>query len=123
MDAGTLAVVLSALSIPVAGTLAVVFLRDPERGMVMATHRAEFLPQVMADRYLAFFLMAMAATLYRDMAVIAFLFAMFAVMAFGDALIYARAGHRYALHLASGLGATVVALTALLALSGSGVAS
>ena len=96
--------------------LALAFLRDPEQGLVMTTHRAEALPQVMADRYVAFAALALFAVLYRDLAVIAALFAAFAYMAFHDAFLYARAGHSSLKHLVAGGAAILVAVLSLAAI-------
>ncbi len=69
----------------------------------------------MADRYIANLALALAATLYGDLWVIAVLFAVFAFMAFADALIYGRAGKPFTPHLVAGIGASAVALVALVA--------
>ncbi|GAB4301240.1 MAG: hypothetical protein Kow0058_16220 [Roseovarius sp.] len=116
MSAAQLAIWLSGAGVLVCGGLALVFLRDPLRGMAIAAHRPEQLPQVMADRYVAFTLLAAAATLHGEAGGIAVLFAVFAVMGLADAWIYARAGHAHGRHLAAGLAAALVAGVALLAL-------
>ena len=123
IDLPTLAVLLSGGGILVTGLLATAFLRDPIRGMAQTTHRAESLPRVMADRYVAFTALAAGATLYRDLAVIAFLFAVFAFMSYADTAIYARDGHPYVKHLIAGLAATAVTGVALAAILKSGVAA
>ena len=99
----------------VTGTLATLFLRNPAQGMAQTTHHAEQLPQVMTGRYIALTLLALGATLYGDMAVIAFLFAVFAFLGFADASIYARAGRPAAKHLIAGLAALIVTAVALAA--------
>ena len=103
--------------------LAVLFLRDPVKGLAQTTHRLADLPKVMADRYVAFTALAAGATLYRDLKVIAFLFAVFAFMAFADAWIYARQGHATSKHLTAGIAAALVCAVALAALSQTGAAS
>lgn len=116
MTLAGLAILLSGVGILVTGALALLFLRDPAIGMKQATHRLENLPQVMTDRYIAFTILAIGATLYGDLKVIAVLFGTFAFMGFADALIYARGGHPYGKHLAAGIAAGLVVLVALLAL-------
>lgn len=116
MSFGVLAIALSGAGILVTGLLAVVFLRDPVSGLAQTTHRLEQLPQVMTDRYIAFAGLALFATLYGDLKVIAALFAAFAFMGFADAFIYHRAGHPTAKHMAAGAAATLVVLVALFAL-------
>ncbi len=108
----TLAIILSGLGILVTGLLAVTFLKDPVKGMAQVTHRLEFLPQVMAGRYSGFVLLALGATLYQDLTVIAFLFAVFAFYSVYDAVIYTKAGHPYAKHLSAGVASGIVTLVA-----------
>ena len=95
MSLVTLALVLSAAGVLVTAALVGVFLYDTETGLRQTTHRAEDLPKVMTDRYIAMAALALGATLYGDLNVIAFLFAAFAFMGFADALIYARGGHHW----------------------------
>lgn len=88
--------------------LAAVFAFAPGRAFEQSTHRPELLPNVMVNRYATFALFALAAALSGNMNIIAFVFAILAVPGLGDTLIYARAGHPYAKHLAAGLGALLV---------------
>lgn len=122
MSLAQVAISLSGIGVLVTGALALLFLRDPVRGMAQTTHRPEKLPEVMADRYIAFAFLAAGATVYGDMSVIAWLFSAFAFMGFADAWIYARGGHGSARHLAAGAAAALVALTALLAMAKGGAA-
>jgi hypothetical protein len=85
--------------------------------MAQTTHRAEKLPEVMADRYIAFTALTIGATLYGDMKVIAVLFGAFAFMGFADAWIYRRGGYPIAKHMAAGVLAMSVVVIALLALT------
>jgi len=102
--------------------LAAVFAFAPDRALAQATHRLDALPKVMINRYLAFALFALAAALSGDMAVIGICFVILAVPGLGDTLIYARAGHPFAKHLAAGLGALFVSALAFAAnLSAPGV--
>lgn len=120
MTLATLAIILSGAGILVTGLLAVVFLRDPVTGMAQVTHRAEQLPEVMTDRYIAFTGLTIFATLYGDMKVIAAWFAALGFMAFADAFIYQRAGFPIAKHMAAGVAAALVMIVALLALRAEG---
>ncbi|WP_306116636.1 MULTISPECIES: hypothetical protein [unclassified Roseovarius] len=112
----TAAIALSGVGILVTGALALAFLRDPVAGLEQTTHRSEKLPEVMADRYIAFTILALGATLYGDLNVIAVLFATFAFMGFADAWIYARGNFPIAKHLGAGIAALIVVAVALLAM-------
>ena len=111
----TLALIGSGLGVAVTGTLAALFIRNPVQGMLQTTHHADQLPQVMTGRYIALTLLALGATIYGNMVVIAFLFAVFAFLGFADAFIYARAGRPMAKHLTAGITATLVTALALAA--------
>ena len=111
----TLALIGSGAGVAVTGTLAVLFLRDPVQAMVQTTHHADQLPQVMTGRYIALTLLALGATIHGNMAVIAFLFAVFAFLGFADAWIYARADRPMAKHLTAGITASLVTVVALVA--------
>lgn len=111
----TLALTLSGVGVAVTGTLAALFVRNPAQGMQQTTHHAEQLPQVMTGRYVALTLLALGATIHANMAVIAYLFAVFAFLGFVDAFIYARAHRPMAKHLIAGIAALIVAAVALAA--------
>ena len=111
----TLALIGSGAGVAVTGTLAALFIRNPAQGMAQTTHHAEQLPLVLTGRYVALTLLALGATIYGNMAVIAFLFAVFAFLGFADAFIYARAGRPMAKHLTAGITAALVAAVALAA--------
>lgn len=109
------AIALSGVGVLVTGALALLFLRDPIAGLSQTTHRLEKLPEVMTDRYIAFTILAIGATLYGDLKVIAVLFTAFAFMGFADAWIYARGGFPFGKHLTAGIAASVVVVVAVLA--------
>lgn len=111
-----LAITLSGVGVLATGLLAALFLRDPMVGMAVTTHRAEQLPQVMANRYVAMVILTIGATLYGDPKVIALLFLAFSYMAFHDAWIYGRAGFAVAKHIGAGVAALCVVMVATLAL-------
>ncbi|WP_417727568.1 hypothetical protein [Roseovarius sp.] len=115
MTLASLAIALSGAGVLVTGLLAALFLRDPVAGMAATTHRAEQLPQVMANRYVAMLILTVGATIYGDLKAIALLFGAFSYMAFHDAWIYGRAGHTVAKHIGAGVAALSVALVAMFA--------
>jgi hypothetical protein len=108
MTLSTLALILSWLGVAITLALAISFLVSPAFGMAQAQHRPERLPRVMTDRYVAFVALALGATLYGDLKVTAYLFAVFAFMGIADAVIYARSGHPNWKHIAAGVAATIV---------------
>jgi hypothetical protein len=115
MTLAQFAILLSAGGVVLTGWLAAIFVVDPVRGMARVSHRLEDLPKVMADRYIAFMALAAGATWYGDLAVIAYLFAVFAFMALADAVIYVRVNKPFLPHLLAGIAAACVALVALFA--------
>ena len=120
MTLAQLAIILSAAGVLMTGFLAVIFLRDPIAGLAQTTHRAEKLPDVMTDRYVAFAFLALGATIYGDFKVIAWLFAAFSFMGFADAWIYARGGFPIVKHVGAGVAALIVVIVALMALKTGG---
>lgn len=116
MTLTSLAIALSGAGVLVTGLLAVLFLRDPVAGLAQTTHRAEKLPEVMADRYVGMLILAIGATVYGDLKVIAVLFAVFAYTGFHDAWIYARGGFPIAQHVGAGAAGALVSVVAILAL-------
>ena len=116
MTLTSLAIALSGAGVLVTGALAALFLRDPVAGMAQTTHRLEKLPEVMADRYVGMVVLALAATLYGDLKVIAVLFAVFAYTGFHDAWIYARGGFPIAKHVSAGVAGLIVAIVAMKAM-------
>lgn len=117
MSLATLSVLLAGLGGLFTGRFGVLFLLDPERGFAATTHRPEELPKVMADRYFAFALLALGSAVYGDFRVIAYLFAVFALVSFADAWIYARIDRPYVKHFAAGVMSIIVMVVALLALN------
>ena len=55
------------VTVLILGYMAFLFWRDPQDGLAQTTHRVELLPQVMADRYTAFAVLAVVLTLYGDL--------------------------------------------------------
>jgi hypothetical protein len=106
------------VTVAILGLLAFAFWSNPARGLAQTTHRVEMLPLVMADRYTAFAVLALALIVFGDLRLIAIFFAVCAFMGFADGLIYARAGHPHIKHTLSGvlsvvaLGVTLAALIA-----------
>lgn len=111
---------LSALALSGVAALAIFgivlrFRSDPEKALHTVEHVGAALHWVMAGRYLAFALLALAATLYGDFLVICGLFAVFAFLGFYDAVLYSRLGAPISKHLLAALGATIVAIVAFAA--------
>jgi hypothetical protein len=102
------------VTIVILGLLAFAFWSNPARGLAQTTHRVELLPLVLADRYTAFALLAVAILVFGDLRLTAAFFAVCAFMGFADGLIYARAGHAHMKHTFSGV-LSVVALGVTLA--------
>lgn len=116
-----LALVCGAITVVILGAMALAFWRDPEVGMRQTTHRVELLPRVMADRYTAFAVLALALTLHGDLGLLAVFFGVCAFMGFADGLIYARAGQPHAKHTASGVLSVVALAVTVAAQAGEGV--
>jgi hypothetical protein len=123
MSLATLAILLSAIGIPLSWSIAFAYLKDPAEGMKKTEHRLDCLPLVMTDRYVVLALLATAATVYRDLYVIAFLGACVGYMSLADAVIYGRRGFVYRRHLIVGLMSVAIAAFALYAQLMTGVAA
>ncbi len=115
MSLATLALILSAAGILATGWLAAIFVANPTSAMAKVEHLPEALPRVMTDRYIANLFLAIGATLYGDLKVIAFLFAVFAFMSFADVAIYVKRGTPYRPHLLGGIGSAITAAVAFAA--------
>ncbi len=115
MGLAGVAISLSVIGILVTGYLATIFVLDPVAGMARVDHLPQFLPQVMAGRYIAFALLAIGVTVSRNLVAISFLFAVFAFVSMFDAVVYLTAGEPFGPHLVAGLAAAGVALVALVA--------
>lgn len=102
--------------------LAYAFWTDPEKGLTQTTHRLEKLPLVMADRYTAFAVLALAFTIYGDLNILMIFFAVCAFMGFADGMIYARAGHPHMKHTISGILSVVAFIVTLMARLSAGAA-
>jgi len=110
-----IAIVVSALVVLVTGYLAAVFTMNPAVGMAQVKHLPDYLPQAMANRFVGFFILALAGTIYGDFAVLSVLFAVFALIGVADGAMYQRAGKPAGPHFLAGLAAAVAALVALVA--------
>ena len=119
MSLYVLTLVCGGITVLILGAMAFAFWKDPEIGLRQTTHRAEMLPKVMADRYTAFALLALAALINGDPKVLAVFFAVCAFMGFADGWLYARAGHPHLKHTISGVLSAVALVIALLAIAGS----
>lgn len=100
-------------------SLAWAFAQGPERGFEMTTHRAEQLPFVMIDRYIAVGVIQIGLIFFGSLEMVAVFCVAGVIMGLGDSLIYARAGHPHRKHTSSGLLALVgLALTLYFLLQG-----
>jgi hypothetical protein len=114
MTLETLVTICALITVLILSMLAFAFWTNPVRGLAQTTHRLELLPLVMADRYTAFALLALAILVFGDLRMTAAFFAVCAFMGFADGLIYARAGHPHMKHTVSGV-LSVIALGVTLA--------
>lgn len=114
MTLATLVTVCGVMTVLILAALAFAFWSNPARGLVQTTHRVEQLPLVLADRYTALALLAVAILAFGDLRLMAAFFAVCAFMGFADGLIYARAGHSHMKHTLSGV-LSVIALGVTLA--------
>lgn len=115
---GWLPILCGVVTFALLALMAWMFWTDPDKGLAETTHRPEMLPRVLADRYTAFAVLALAATLYGDLNVLAVLFAVCAFMGLADGMMYARKGHPHSKHTMSGilsLGALALTLAAIFA--------
>lgn len=96
--------------------LGYVWWTNPDKALRLTTHRAENLPRVMGDRHIGSAVLALGVLLFGSLKLLAFLFAAGAVMAFGDSVIYARAGKPHAKHTATGIFAAIGLAITLIAL-------
>lgn len=114
MTLETLVTICAVITVMILASLAFAFWSNPARGLAHTTHRIEQLPLVLADRYTAFALLAVAILVLGDLPLMAAFFAVCAFMGFADGLIYARAGHPHMKHTISGV-LSVIALGVTLA--------
>jgi hypothetical protein len=103
------------MALLVTGGLTVLVMRDPVAGLARIDHHLEDLPQVMAGRYLTFFVLALGAAILGDPIVFFGLFVAFAVASAADTFIYARKGKKYGPHLAAGVASVAGAGLSLIA--------
>ncbi|MBT8459956.1 MAG: hypothetical protein HKP37_02715 [Boseongicola sp.] len=113
--AATILILVSAMALLVTGGLTVLVMRNPEAGLARIDHHVEDLPQVLAGRYLTFFVLALGAAIYADPIVFFGLFVAFAVASAADTIIYARKGKKYGPHLAAGIASVTGAGLSLIA--------
>lgn len=123
MSLTTITLILAALGVVWTSVLAIVFLRDTDKGMDMTAHVTEDMPKVLRNHYVPFAVMAFGATLYGDLLVIAGLFAAFSYMGFADVYTYKKVGKPIAKHMSAGISGAIVVVFALLALKSTGVSA
>lgn len=99
--------------------VAVLLLLKKETGLKLIQHRAELLPQAMLVRYAAAAVLALVAVWLDAPRVLFAVMLMIAIVGFGDAYVYRRAGHPFWMHLGVGIGALIGVLIALFNFGGS----
>lgn len=99
----------------IAVTLLLAF--NKQSGLKMIQHRAELLPQAMLVRYAALALLALIGSLMGWPRLLFAMLLAFAVIGFGDAFVYRRAGHPFWLHLVVGGAAAIGALLSLFSMN------
>ena len=106
-----------AITVAITGYIAWRFTRDAEEGMVWATHKHALLPRVMTGRYIMLFMFTLGVLLFGDIYMIAWLFAVCALVGFYDGWLYHTSGLPHGKHTFTGvlaLGALGLTLVALL---------
>ncbi len=110
--------------VTIAGWLAVAFMvtvtvllaLGKERGLKLVQHDRDHLPQALLVRYAGLSLLALLAAWIGAPSVLFGLLLGFAVICFGDAFIYSRAGKPHWIHLIGGGVAAIGALVSLFAM-------
>ncbi len=87
-----------------------------QRGLKLIQHDTAYLPQALLVRYASLTLLALLAAWINAPRLLFGLLLSFAVIGFGDAFVYSRAGKPYWIHLISGGGAAIGALLSLFAM-------
>ena len=99
----------------VTGGLVAMVIPNPSTGLARLGHLPECLTEVMAGRYIAFFVFSLGAAYYGDPIVLFGLFIGFAVASAADTYIYARKGGKFGPHLAAGVASVIGAALSLIA--------
>ncbi|MBO6775278.1 MAG: hypothetical protein JJ897_07190 [Marinibacterium sp.] len=99
------------------GLVTVLLAMNKTSGLKLIQHRVDMLPQALLVRYGGLTVLALIAAWLNAPRMLAAMLASFALIGFGDAFIYRRAGHPFWLHLAGAVLAAVGAILALFAIS------
>ena len=97
--------------------ITVLLAMNKQTGLRMIQHRVEMLPQAMLVRYAGMTVLALIVAWIGAPRVLFGLLLAIAVIGFGDAFIYRRAGHPFWAHLVIGGAAGIGALLSLFAIS------
>ncbi len=97
--------------------ITVMLAMNKQSGLKMIQHRVEMLPQALLVRYAGLSVLALIASLLSAPTVAFSMLLAMAVIGFGDAYIYRRAGHPFWLHVAVGGLALFGALLSLIAMN------
>ena len=93
------AIFLAVICLSLTALFGVLFLWNPTKGMVMASHRLEQLPLVLSDRYIGTAFLLLGVLLFGDYRLLAWFLAVVGIAGLGDVVIYARARAPTAPHL------------------------
>lgn len=96
----------------------VMLARQKQTGLKLIQHRAEMLPQAMLVRYASAAILAVIASFIGAPKMLFAMLLMIAVIGFGDAYIYRRAGYPHWMHLGLGGAALIGAFFALFSIGG-----
>lgn len=116
MSLATVSLIFGGVTALVFAGLALLFMGNPKTAFDRTGHKPEGLPRVMADRYIAFAILAGSFTLWGDLRALAVLFAVSALMGCADALIYHRLGFPHIRHSLAGAAGLIAFGTTLAAL-------
>ncbi len=98
------------------GLVTLLLALNKRSGLSLIQHRVEMLPQALLVRYGGLTVLALIAAWLNAPRMLFAMLLSFALIGFGDAYIYRRAGHPFWLHLAGGVLAAIGAILALFAI-------
>ncbi|MEO0677654.1 MAG: hypothetical protein AAFZ02_08875 [Pseudomonadota bacterium] len=103
-------VFVSVVTLAVTAVIVALMVRNPRAGLVRLDHIEEALPEVMAGRYICFFILTLLAVLHGDFLVMAGLQTAFTAASLADVLIYARRRKPVRPHVLAGVASAGAAL-------------
>ena len=109
---GTLITIIGWVIALALGLVTILLAMNKKSGLTLIQHRVEMLPQALLVRYAGLAVPALIAAWLNAPRMLFAILLCFALISFGDAFIYRRAGHPFWLHLAGGVLAAIGALLA-----------